>query len=120
VADPLLLATDLADYLVTNGVPFRKAHHIVGSLVARAEETGKPLDRLPDEDVETLLEMAAERREPLNMFTEEDLPALEKAMRGGWRKVFNLGRAIKAREKTGMPGAKQVCGRVSYWRKRLK
>src|SRR5580700_183461 len=34
-------ATSLADYLVTKGTPFRTAHHIVGSLVARCEAEGK-------------------------------------------------------------------------------
>ncbi|MBD3322418.1 MAG: argininosuccinate lyase [Chitinivibrionales bacterium] len=32
--DPLLLATDIADYLTTKGVPFRDAHHITGDLVS--------------------------------------------------------------------------------------
>ncbi len=35
--DPLLLATDLADYLVERGVPFREAHGIVGAVVRHAE-----------------------------------------------------------------------------------
>jgi argininosuccinate lyase len=34
-------ATSLAEYLVTKGVPFRTAHGIVGSLVARCEKEGK-------------------------------------------------------------------------------
>jgi len=34
-------ATSLAEYLVTKGVPFRTAHHIVGSLVAHCEKTGR-------------------------------------------------------------------------------
>jgi argininosuccinate lyase len=34
-------ATSLAEYLVTQGVPFRTAHHIVGTLVARCEREGK-------------------------------------------------------------------------------
>jgi argininosuccinate lyase len=34
-------ATSLAEYLVTKGIPFRTAHHIVGSLVARCEKEGK-------------------------------------------------------------------------------
>ena len=39
VADPALLATDLADYLVSRGVAFRKAHHAVGRRRrARGEE----------------------------------------------------------------------------------
>jgi argininosuccinate lyase len=34
-------ATSLAEYLVTKGVPFRTAHHIVGTLVAKCEKEGK-------------------------------------------------------------------------------
>jgi len=45
-ADPMLLATDLADHLVQAGVPFREAHGIVGRVVAHALERGVPLDRL--------------------------------------------------------------------------
>ena len=37
VADPALLATDLADYLVLRGVAFRDAHHAVGAVVRLAE-----------------------------------------------------------------------------------
>ncbi len=36
--EPNLLATDLADYLVKRGVPFRQAHHIVGEVVQLAED----------------------------------------------------------------------------------
>lgn len=39
-------ATDLADYLVLEGVPFREAHHIVGGLVREAESRGVQLDGL--------------------------------------------------------------------------
>jgi hypothetical protein len=45
-SDPALLATDLADYLVKKGMPFRQAHHVVGAVVALAEKTGKPLNQL--------------------------------------------------------------------------
>ena len=45
-ADPMLLATDLADHLVQEGVPFREAHGIVGRVVASALERSVPLDRL--------------------------------------------------------------------------
>src|SRR5213592_2249665 len=45
-ADPALLATDLADYLVRKKMPFRAAHHAVGAAVALAEKLGKPLDQL--------------------------------------------------------------------------
>ena len=39
-------ATDLADYLVRKGVPFRQAHHIVGKTVAYTIEQDKKLDEL--------------------------------------------------------------------------
>ena len=34
-------ATSLAEYLVTKGIPFRTAHHVVGTLVAQCEKSGK-------------------------------------------------------------------------------
>ena len=40
-------ATDLADYLVRRGVPFREAHHVVGRLVALALDEGVGLSDLP-------------------------------------------------------------------------
>lgn len=40
-------ATDLADYLVERGVPFREAHEIVGKAVRHALAAGKPLEELP-------------------------------------------------------------------------
>jgi argininosuccinate lyase len=45
--DDALLATDLADYLVRRGVPFRESHHLVGRAVRRAEERGTSLKALP-------------------------------------------------------------------------
>ena len=41
-----LLATDLADYLVKRGVPFRTTHEVVGRLVRRAERAGVALSEL--------------------------------------------------------------------------
>ncbi len=40
-------ATELADYLVAKGIPFREAHHIVGVAVVAAIAEGKPLEELP-------------------------------------------------------------------------
>ena len=45
------LATDLAEYLVSHGMPFREAHEIVGALVRKAVEAGKPLESLTTEDL---------------------------------------------------------------------
>jgi argininosuccinate lyase len=44
--DTQLFATDLADYLVKRGVPFRETHGVVGRLVRLAEEEGLPLSEL--------------------------------------------------------------------------
>jgi argininosuccinate lyase len=44
-----LCATDLADYLVLRGMPFREAHHVVGGLVAEAERRGVELGALPSD-----------------------------------------------------------------------
>lgn len=45
--DDAMLATDLADYLVRRGVPFRQSHELVGRAVRRAEALGLPLRELP-------------------------------------------------------------------------
>jgi argininosuccinate lyase len=45
--DVNMMATDLADYLVERGVPFREAHRIIGELVKRVIKEGKALDTLP-------------------------------------------------------------------------
>nr|MBC8254330.1 argininosuccinate lyase [Ardenticatenia bacterium] len=42
-----MLATELADYLVIKGMPFREAHHLVGRVVLKAVEQGKSLQALP-------------------------------------------------------------------------
>ena len=97
VSDPLLLATDLADYLVLQGVPFREAHHAVGAMVAAAEKAEVHLDQLDDE------------------VAKEICPALG----DDWRKVFDLERAFAARTEPGMPGPEQIHAQIERWEARL-
>ncbi len=97
-SDPLLLATDLADFLVEQGLPFRQAHHVVGSMVARSEELNIPLPELSDDDAQSICPKIG----------------------NDWRKVFDLSRAFSLREKPGMPGPKEVSGRVKFWEGILK
>ncbi len=52
--EPTLLATDLADYLVKRGVPFREAHHLVGQVVHLAEERKVPLSALTLADLQAI------------------------------------------------------------------
>jgi len=45
------LATELADFLAMQGVPFREAHRVVGRLVRRCEELGVSLEEVPREEL---------------------------------------------------------------------
>jgi len=96
-SDPALLATDLADYLVKKGMPFRRAHHVVGAVVALAEKTGKPLNKLS--------------------FAE--LQAVDKTFGRDALGVFNLKTAMAKRNLTGAPGTKEVAKQLARWRKQL-
>ncbi len=96
-ADPALLATDLADYLVRKGVPFRQAHHTVGAVVALAEE----LDR------------------PLNLLTLAELQSVDKKFGRDALAVFNLQRAMAKRNMIGAPGTKEVAKQLARWREQL-
>ncbi|MCB0041527.1 MAG: argininosuccinate lyase, partial [Caldilinea sp.] len=51
---PEMLATDLAEYLVRKGVPFRDAHHVAGAAVQMAELQGIPLSELDLTDLQKL------------------------------------------------------------------
>ncbi len=97
VADPSLLATDLADYLVLKGVPFRDAHHAVGGVVRLAEQKGVALNQLTTAEVQSVH------------------PAYE----DDWSEVFNLKRALAKRTGTGMPAPKQIARQFARWRKVL-
>jgi argininosuccinate lyase len=96
-SDPALLATDLADYLVRKGMPFRQAHHTVGALVAAAEGMGKPLSEL----------------------TVAEFQAVEKRFAPDVLKVLDLQRAMARREMTGAPGTREVRKQLARWRKLL-
>jgi argininosuccinate lyase len=49
-------ATELADYLVRKGVPFREAHETVGKIVMRAIEAGKELEQMKLSEFSALIE----------------------------------------------------------------
>jgi len=96
-SDPALLATDLADYLVQKGMPFRKAHHVVGAVVALAEGSGKPLNKL----------------------TLADLQSVDQTLGRDALRVFDLNRAMAKRNVPGAPGTKEVAKQLARWRKLL-
>jgi argininosuccinate lyase len=84
--DPNLLATDLADYLVQKGVPFRDAHGVIGTAVRRAAELGLPLDQLSLSEMQSIH------------------PAFESDMKA----VFDFQAAVARREVPGATGPKAV------------
>jgi len=95
--DPALLATDLADYLVRKGLPFRQAHQAVGKAVALAEK----------------------RRKGLNQLTLAELRAVEKSFGADALRVFDLKQALDRRKLTGAPGTSEVRKQLARWRKTL-
>jgi argininosuccinate lyase len=95
--DPGLLATDLADYLVRKGMPFRQAHHAVGAVVALAEKTGKALNQL----------------------TLEEFQSVDPAFGRDTLGVFDLPRAMAKRNLTGAPGTSEVEKQLARWREQL-
>jgi argininosuccinate lyase len=90
-ADPLLLATDLVDWLVKQGTPFREAHHIVGGLVGEAERAGIPLPKVAGQK----LGAAAAR-------------------------VFDLDRALAARQAAGGPSPQNIRTQIKRWKNQFK
>ena len=55
-----LLATELADYLVRKGIPFRAAHHLVGEVVQFAGQRDLPLSEIPLERLQMLSDAFAD------------------------------------------------------------
>jgi len=55
--DSLSFATELADYLAKNNLPFREAHHIVGSIVGDCLDKGRLLKDLKESDLEVYCEL---------------------------------------------------------------
>jgi argininosuccinate lyase len=91
--DSSLLATDLADYLVREGVPFRQAHHAVGAVVALAERLGKPISRL----------------------NTAELQSVNKRFGEDAAEAFNLKKALAKRNVTGAPGTREVQRQLARW-----
>lgn len=98
-SDPLLLATDLADRLVEGGVPFRKAHEIVGGLVALAQEKKTPLHKLGE----------AEFSAASPVLTPEIV-----------KSTFDLRAALAARGTTGSPSPLNIENELTRWREQLR
>jgi argininosuccinate lyase len=77
--DPMLLATDLAEALVREGVPFREAHEAVGKIVAHCVEGRRDLRKL----------------------TAHELQGFHQAFRGGADAILSLEGALEGRSLAG-------------------
>jgi argininosuccinate lyase len=97
VADPMLLATDLADYLVRRGVPFRKAHELVGRAVALCAERNCTLPEIP---LEAYREISSEYAADLF-------------------EIFDLRKAMSARKAIGAPSPENVTAQLKRWQLHL-
>jgi argininosuccinate lyase len=93
--DPAMLATDLADYLVRAGVPFREAHEKIGKLVRAAEELGVPLSDLPRDRFVAVAEQ----------FANADLKAL-----------FDPRKSLESRDNPGGTGPTSVRAQIETLR----
>jgi len=91
------LATDVAEYLVERGVPFREAHEAVGAAAAFASREGRPLASLS----------AAEWRR------------FHRAFRPDVTACFDPERSLARREIPGAPGPRQVRRELARWEKEL-
>lgn len=96
-SDPMLLATDLADYLVRRGVPFRHAHELVGKAVALSVSSGTPLNELTDEQFKSISPEYGEDA----------------------RSVFELSRAFALRTNPGAPNPDNTSARIAFWEQQL-
>jgi len=92
-SDPALMATDIAELLVKNGVPFRTAHHQVGALVKYCNEHQTALDKL------TLAQM----QETIPTANDEFLT------------LFKPESSVAKREIPGGTGYKAVEAQLAFW-----
>ena len=95
--DSFAVATDLAEHLVRQGVPFRTAHERVGQLVAHCLEKGLRLERLDLPQLQSLIPEA--NRETLDVLRPES--------------------ALQARQYPGSAGIIPTRQRLQYWRQWL-
>jgi len=78
--DPALVATEVADYLVAFGVPFREAHEIVGRVLRAAESEGKSIREMP---IERLKEFSPAFGRDLGTVLTLDSALARRAVAGG-------------------------------------
>jgi len=97
VGDASLMATDLADYLVKKGIPFRMAHEIIGRSVA----------------------LCAEKKTGLRGLSLEDYRALSPVFSGDIFEMLDAATSLEARTNTGAPSPANVRAQLKKWQDAL-
>jgi argininosuccinate lyase len=96
-------ATSLAEYLVTAGIPFRTAHHIVGTLVARCEKEGKfALRQLSVAEFNDVIATKSDLRVTDDVYT-----------------CLGAANVVKRYQSAGAAGGKPLEEQLSAWKQRL-
>ena len=111
-AEGYTTATSVADTLVRRGVPFRAAHHIVGSLVAQAEAAGLGLDEVPDAMVGLALAAAADEQ--------ARALAVEPGIGDELRIAAGIDAALAGCDVVGGTAPARVAGALAHARERLE
>ena len=113
-------ATSLAEYLVTQGIPFRTAHHIVGTLVARCEREGKhALSQLSVEAFNEVIETSSSATKAHGSAV--GLGDAAKSVRVTDDVYACLGAAnvVKRYQSAGAAGGKPFEDQLAAWKQRL-
>jgi len=82
-ADELIAATDIADYLVGLGMPFREAHGVVADLVRTAVDGDRQLSELTSEELRAQSELLAENETELRELLTQESWLESKVSEGG-------------------------------------
>ena len=96
-SDPALMTTDIAEWLVKQGMPFRNAHHCVGALVLQSETSGIAMNKMTLKEIQESIPEATE--EVLSLFSPQS--------------------AVNGRKVYGGTAPEEVARQINFWQNRL-
>jgi argininosuccinate lyase len=105
-------ATSLAEYFVTKGIPFRTAHHIVGTLVAKCEKEGK--HALSQLSVDAINEVIAEDTKAQRHEGTKGIQVTDDVYT-----CLGAKNVVKRYQSAGAAGGKPFEEQLGAWKKRL-
>ena len=96
-SDPALMTTDIAEWLVKQGMPFRNAHHCVGALVLQSETSGIAMNEMTLKQIQESIPEATEV--VLSLFSPQS--------------------AVNGRKVYGGTAPEEVARQINFWQNRL-